>query len=88
MALALVAAVSATPPQCGNPQAGPALGGIDLIDAASLSGQNASLRRGSETYGVNAFGYRFLFVSGANADAFSSDPASHVPLYGATAESQ
>lgn len=68
--------------QCGNPEAGPALGGIDLIEAASVSGQNASLRRGSETHGVNAFGYRFLFVSGANADTFRSEPASHVPLYG------
>jgi hypothetical protein len=82
MLLALLAAVSAKPPQCGEPGAGPVLGGIDLVEASALAGQNASVPRGSEMHGVNAFGYRFLFVSEANAAAFQSDPAAHVPRFG------
>ena len=82
MLLSLLAAASAKPPQCGDPGVGPVLGGIDLVEASTLAGQNVSVPHGSEMHGVNAFGYRFLFVSEANAVAFQSNPAAHVPRFG------
>ena len=80
--LTFAVSLLATPQQCGEPGAGPVLGGIDLVEAAALAGHNVSLPRGTEAHGVNAFGYRFLFASEANAEAFRSDPDAHVPRFG------
>lgn len=74
--------ISALPQECGVPTAGPVLDGIDLVEAHGLAGKNASLPRGVEAHAVTAFGYRFLFVTDANAAAFRLDPTAYVPRYG------
>jgi hypothetical protein len=59
-----------TTPQCGNPHAGPVLGGVDFVAAFSAAGSNVSIPLGSPTHTVMLGNYTFWFQSNENAGSF------------------
>ena len=72
---------------CGDPKAGPVIGGIDLVDlkrcvdrAGAPSSPDCAPTVGSvdATYG----GYTFAFRNASNRDAFESDPLPFLPATG------
>ena len=72
---------------CGDPNAGPVLGGVDLVDlkrcvdrAGAPSSPDCAPTVGSvnATYG----GYTFAFRNASNRDAFESDPRPYLPATG------
>ena len=82
----LVSAYTGSPSSCGDPEAGPVLGGIDLVAARANAGraQTSSLPflQGIPSIYASLGGYEFWFKSQANARAFSCDPLPYLPLFG------
>lgn len=85
----LIAVAVAIPPAqqpCGDPAAGPVLGGIDLVAAAgglgTTGGTVGTLLEGSPNHAVQLGSYSFWFVSAEHAMAFTTNVDRFVPRYG------
>lgn len=75
--LAAATPVIAVPAWPGTEASAPAVGGHDLVAYF-----NGGAKRGSEAFTVTHDGVTFRFVSAANRDAFTADPARFLPQFG------
>eukprot|EP00729_Bicosta_minor_P002357 gene2357-29344_t len=66
--------------RCGDPHAGPVLGGIDLVAAVDNAGKNVSQVKGDLR--VTLGEYNFMFTSTDNAAKFLANVSAYVPRYG------
>lgn len=81
VATLLAAASAQTAQPCGDPKAGPVLGGIDLV--ALYSNPTHKPINGSAQYSDNALGgYIFRFASQANLETFQANRTKYSPGYG------
>lgn len=82
VATLLVAAASAQTAQpCGDPKAGPVLGGIDLValyNDPTSKPVNGSVKLSDSALG----GYTFLFASQENLAAFQANRSKYTPGFG------